>query len=48
MGCRPAFHGEATHERSRGMRLLEMFVKYCKELRSLGFKGVRGGGSEED
>lgn len=42
MGCRPTFHGEATHERLRGVRGLEVSVKYCKELRS-GIKGVKGG-----
>lgn len=39
MGGRPTVHGEATHERLRGVRGLEVFVKHYKELRFLGFKG---------
>ena len=47
MGSWPTFHGEATYERLRGVGGLEVSVKYCKELRSLGSKtrGVGGWGT---
>lgn len=38
MGSWPTFHGEATYERLRGVGGLEVLVKYCKELGSLGSK----------